>query len=432
MDFSDGRVRWRQSRGKTLRIAVCGDTCPAFHGEAEILAGKSPEILAELLPVLEDADLRIAQWEVVLTRGGTPILKDGPNLKADPGCTAFLKAGRFDAALLANNHTGDFGEEGVLSTLAALRRAGIPSAGAGQNAAAAGKILRLVRNGFRVSIVNFCEQEFGCAYGDHAGSNAMDELAIEREIAAEKRRTDILLVVSHGGNEHNPVPSPRLMQRSRAFAEAGASAVVNIHQHCPQGIEVHGNVPIVYSPGNFFFPHDPADFDPANFWWSGYLPVLTFDRRGACALEVTPYAQEKEPWRLRVLTGAQRQWYLDYLTRISAEMLENGGRWFDRWCAYNFAMPLEWFDHMKTARLLADPEDAEALRLLPGPRHMFTCQSHCELVRRLMLLIERREIAALRRELPLLQELRTARFAELPPASNANQCLRMCSMISSR
>ena len=65
MDFSDGRVRWRQSRGRTCRIAVCGDICPAYHGEAEILAGKSPEILAELLPVLENADLRIAQWEVV-------------------------------------------------------------------------------------------------------------------------------------------------------------------------------------------------------------------------------------------------------------------------------------------------------------------------------------------------------------------------------
>jgi len=117
MDLTSGMYAWRKGAGKQFKIAVAGDICPSWGGEADLVAGRSGEILADIQPVLDAADLRIAQWEVVLTRSNDPILKCGPNLKADPACADFLKKGRFDVALMANNHTGDFGEKGVLSTL---------------------------------------------------------------------------------------------------------------------------------------------------------------------------------------------------------------------------------------------------------------------------------------------------------------------------
>lgn len=98
----------------------------------------------------------------------------------------------------------------------------------------------------------------------------MDEMADLLQIRSERRENDVVLVVVHGGNEYNPIPSPRMRKLYSAFARAGASAVVNIHTHCPQGIELVENVPIVYCPGNFFFPSvSGAPFDPHQFWWSG-------------------------------------------------------------------------------------------------------------------------------------------------------------------
>ena len=412
MDLTSGMYAWRKGAGKKFKIAVAGDICPAWDGEKDLVAGRSGEILAGIRSALDAADLRIAQWEVVLTRSNDPILKCGPNLKADPACADFLKKGRFDVALMANNHTGDFGEKGVLSTLEVLRKARVRTVGAGKDAADARKVLRLVRGGFRISILNFCEFEFGCAWEDHAGSNAMNELDNIAQVAAERKKADIVLVVTHGGNEYNPVPSPRVRQLCRAFASAGASAVMNIHTHCPQGIEVFDGVPIVYCPGNFFFP-EPADkFDASSFWWSGYLPTFTFDGKGACAVEVTPYVFEPGPWRVRALTGKQRAWYLAYLTELCGELETRADHWYDVWCALRYTMPFMWIEKLEMARFKRDPEDAKALQNLPAPRHMYTCQAHCELSRRIMLLLERKRIKALQKDIPKLEKLRKADFAK--------------------
>ena len=46
---------------------------------------------------------------------------------------------------------------------------------------------------------------------------------------------------------------------------------------------------------------------------------------------------------------------------------------------------------------------------------MLTCQAHCELTRNIFLLLEQKKIEALKKEIPYLTELRTARFAEKQP-----------------
>ena len=412
MVWNDNVLSWRKGGNKKFRIAVAGDVCPACAGSEEILTGNTGNILKSIQPVLDRADLRVAQWEVVLTNEDTPILKCGPNLKCDPACVDFLKKGNFEVALLANNHTGDYGENGVLSTLDVLKKNKIRTVGAGKDAASAGKVLRMSKNGFKISIFNFCEYEFGCAWGDHAGANPTDPLLHIQQVRDEKYKADIILVVMHGGNEYNPIPSPRVKQLCRAFAEAGASAVMNIHTHCPQGIEVVKGVPIVYCPGNFYFPYPAVEYTLSHFWWSGYLPVFEFDRSGACSVEVTPYMMEPDPWRVTALTGKSRQWYLDYIQKISAEMQENGDHWYDVWCARQYAMPLDLFANMDSAAFTGDPEDAGALSKLPRPRNMLTCQAHYELARRVALLLERKAIGDLQKEIPALEELRTARFAE--------------------
>ena len=75
-------------------------------------------------------------------------------------------------------------------------------------------------------------------------------------------------------------------------------------------------------------------------------------------------------------------------------------------------MPLDLFANMDSAAFTSDPEDAGALSKLPRPRNMLTCQAHYELARRVALLLERKAIGDLQKEIPALEELRTARFAE--------------------
>ena len=406
-----GTYRWRESSANSISVAITGDICPHKSAEAPILEGKSAEMLQGIQPALDKADIRIAQWETVISDKPNPILKCGPNLIVKPGCEAFLTAARIDVALLANNHTADHGPESEMETIKYLNAAGIKTVGAGATEESARQPLHIAKDGFAISILNFCETEFGTSWEDHPGTNAMDDFENILQIAEEKKKYDIVIVIIHGGNEYNPIPSPRMKKLYRAFARAGASAVMNIHTHCPQGIEVVDGVPIIYCPGNFFFS-DMGTYDPKNFWWSGYLPRITFDAKGAHEIEITPYTFKPEPWRIEALEGAQRQWYLDYVDKISALLKTEGDHWYDVWCAYRVTTPLSWMKNYPIIGLLDNLEDPEALKKLPALRHMMTCQSHNDLTRRIFLLLERGRIKELQKEIPALTELRTARFSE--------------------
>lgn len=376
LDFSSLELWNKPVRGKTFSVAVAGDFCPKAPAVAEFLKqGGAPSILKPIRKALDRATFRLLQFETVLTEADTPIDKSGPNLKAPHEAADFAVAGNFDAALLANNHTGDFGEAPLLETIAELRKRRIATVGAGRDLKDAAKTLFLDRDGFRLAVINACEHEFGWAWRGHAGSNAIDLEDIGRKIAAAKRRSDAVLVVLHGGNEYNPHPSPGLIRRLRTVADMGADAVQNIHPHCLQGVEIYRGVPLVYSPGNFYFPYPEMK---GAMWYAGYVPEFVFSRRGACALKITPYVFSNE--EIRPLTGARIRKFLQYMKRISAVIPdpEETEAFFEAWAS--FVGP-RLSANMHTGAIV-EPEklDRETRRTLLHFRNLFCCEAHNELM----------------------------------------------------
>ena len=114
---NNGKFQIRPAIGSQVKIAIAGDVCPHRSAEEYLLAGNAGKLLAGIQGALDDADLRIVQWETVISDTPDPITKCGPNLLVKPGCEAFLTAGKFDIALMANNHTGDHAGAGVVSTM---------------------------------------------------------------------------------------------------------------------------------------------------------------------------------------------------------------------------------------------------------------------------------------------------------------------------
>lgn len=76
--------------------------------------------------------------------------------------------------------------------------------------------------------------------------------AAERHRSGQKTRR-LVIVIHHGGNEHQPLPSPHNRARYQDVIDMGADALIGMHPHCPQGWEIYQGKPIVYSTGNFMF-----------------------------------------------------------------------------------------------------------------------------------------------------------------------------------
>lgn len=392
-----------------FRIAVGGDICPGPYGSELARRGRAAEIFAPLAPFLDDADLRILQFESPLPAALAPIPKTGPNIASTPETADILKD-RFDVALLANNHIGDHGPQGVLDTIRELHARGIATVGAGANRAEAEAPLRIEVAGHPISILNYAEFEFGIADEDSPGAAPQRPLADIRTIAAEAKAKRTVVVVLHGGHEQYPFPSPRLRDLCRAFADAGASLVVNCHEHCPQGVEWHGGVPIVYCPGNLWFPpNDPASPEKRPPLWNfGYIAKVSFDDDGPFAIELLPYKAGNN--EVRPLEGSLREAFLGYVRRLSETITDTMQlqAFFDAWCVES-GRP--YFEGSSAA--LQDRPPSDTTRFLPM-RNLFTCESHHDLVRRFLRISAEGRVetaSCLRSEISALQN---PRFALIP------------------
>ena len=266
---------------------------------------------------------------------------------------------------------------------------GILTAGAGRNPAEAAKPLIIEKNGVKLAILNFCENEFGGARKDTPGANTLDLLVNIEQIKAAKQLADTVLVAVHGGHENYPYPSPRMVKTYRAFAEAGADAVWNCHTHCPGGYELWKGVPIIYSPGNFYFPPRPTSIP---VWKYGYITEFLFDENGVYGYELTPYGFDLDrifPVEQPYLTPAD-QYLVDLCKPLKdPELLQS---LFDSWTAKSGVSYMGMVNNTGSETYPPDWSDPAVIEKWIGVRNLFTCESHADLLRNLGFMIEERRV----------------------------------------
>lgn len=83
-----------------------------------------------------------------------------------------------DIVSLANNHTYDYGEIGLLDTMSYLNEAGIPYVGAGKNIDEASKIVYYVVNGRKVAIISATQIERTTRYTKAATEEEPESLSV--------------------------------------------------------------------------------------------------------------------------------------------------------------------------------------------------------------------------------------------------------------
>lgn len=383
---------------EAFSIAITGDLCPQMRGQELVRDGEEGVILEKISPFLADADLRIVQWETTLTDNPNPIPKSGAILNCAPATARLAVAGGFELALLANNHIGDHGPDVALETIEHLHAAGVRTVGAGRNLAEANAPAIFEINGRSLAVLNYAENEFGAASATQAGFAPLSTLRNLKAIGAAREQYDFVVVALHGGHEYTPYPSPRMQELFRAYAEAGAHVVFNCHTHCPEGIEFHKGTPIIYSPGNLYFPWPNRD----KMWWTGYLPKFHFDAKGCHTVEVLPYTFTPE--QILPFTEPGFTEFARYFEKL-CEPLGDPKRMqalFETWSSHSAegylkyiisSIPADWIDRLGTA---------EVMPSLLSLRNQFTCESHADMSNCYLRLIEEGRLSKAKEGLPEL------------------------------
>ena len=183
-----------------------------------------------------------------------------------------LSAVPFSLVCLANNHSMDYGEQGLQGTLRLLRASGLSSAGVVMAAAETLNPFVVEVCETSIAVLNISEGEEGLSRDGKTGVAGFNVPDIKQQLSALRRQYDIVIVIAHAGREFIPFPPPYIQSAYRGLIDAGADAVIAHHPHVAQGVEIYQGKAIAYSLGNFVFERG------REFFWSrlGYMLRMRF------------------------------------------------------------------------------------------------------------------------------------------------------------
>ncbi len=296
-----------------IKILFAGDYCVRFKGIDYLYEEKMNEVAAPIKAVTEKHDFSVVNVETVFTDNPTPVKKSGPALSSPTKALELLGKMGFSIGAFANNHTMDQGAETAFKSRDAVKNLGMMCVGMGKNLDEANEPCRIEKDGKKISIFNFAENEFVAATPVSAGFAPFDPVTNMQLVKEEKKNADYVFAYLHAGSEHCPFPKEILKKYCHALIENGADGVIISHPHCPLGIEYHMDKPIVYSLGNFYMPKRSEVVD---IWGTGYMASIEI-ADGTVSVTPIPYEFGVDGSFFKLLDGEEKAKYLEYIDELS-------------------------------------------------------------------------------------------------------------------
>jgi hypothetical protein len=289
IDWKSGEVIYHPDDaggGKEWNIVITGDWAPMYLPEKEMIERPS-EIYGDLLPLLRGAELGIVNLEGVFLQGnGNGIIKDGIPISFQDEYVKSLTSASLNLACLANNHTMDFGIDGLKRTMSVLSRNNISSIGSSLTQEEMFKPFYFEREGYRLGIINVSEGEEGKANSSGIGVAPINLLALKERLEKLKTEVDFIVLIVHAGREYLRTPPPYIQEIYHQLVDFGANLIVGHHPHVYQGIEIYKNSPIFYSLGNFLFYYESL----SQYQQLGFFLRCSFRDSQIFRIQVIPYS----------------------------------------------------------------------------------------------------------------------------------------------
>ena len=321
-----------------ITLALVGDVMLG-RGVNEVLRTtlRPEQLWGDVLPLLGSADLRIINLECAITDYKQPWTRTPKvfHFRADPSTIEVLRTARVDACSLANNHTLDFEEQGLLDTLEHLEAAGIPYAGAGRDRDEATQPTLLeVHPDHTVAVLAFTDNEPPFAAGpNRLGTNYLP-VSLEPEVLgrveaaiANVREAGAKTIIfsNHWGPNMVQRPNDRFRRFARAVIDRGADIYYGHSAHIFQGVEIYRGKPILYDTGDFIDDY-AVDEKLRNDW--SFLFKVTLEGDEVRRLELFPVTLPYA--RVETAAGAEKESIMDRMEYLSYEMGTEFARREDR------------------------------------------------------------------------------------------------------
>jgi poly-gamma-glutamate capsule biosynthesis protein CapA/YwtB (metallophosphatase superfamily) len=214
-------------------------------------------IFENVKSILETPDVLTANQESML--GGVNIgvssypMFNSPHEVAD----ALVHSG-VDIVSIANNHTLDKGERGILSATDYLNSIGLPHVGSFLNQEDRQKLRIIHKNGIKLAFLSYTYGTNGIPIPDGKDFlvNLINRDLMSDEIGRAKTEADVVIMSIHWGNEYQRIPTNEQKDLANFLANEGVDIIFGSHPHVLQPMEWIDTGDgrktfVIYSLGNF-------------------------------------------------------------------------------------------------------------------------------------------------------------------------------------
>jgi hypothetical protein len=265
--FAGGDILLDRGVHRTLVVEAKGPDFPFDGGTAEITSRYCCSSFGWELPrtkrtgnagafrdLIEGADLAIANFENPAPNRPRWHTR-GTVFNADPTLIEGLANAGIDYVSLANNHIRDAGAQGILQTIANIRKHDIEVSGAGKDLAEARRPAMLEAGGQTVAVLAYdAIAGYYHATAERTGSAPLTASIVRADVrSARAAGADLVIVFPHWGTEYRSKPFAAQQRLARLIIDSGADMVIGNHAHWAAAMEVYEGKPIWYALGNFVF-----------------------------------------------------------------------------------------------------------------------------------------------------------------------------------
>jgi poly-gamma-glutamate capsule biosynthesis protein CapA/YwtB (metallophosphatase superfamily) len=222
--------------------------------DAVLRSGDNP--FASVAPILRAADVAVVNLETTIGTAGAPLQK-AYVFRARPELLTRLVEAGVDVVSTANNHSSDYGRDGLTETLRQIDAAGLQQMGTGVDAALAYAPAVLDVRGTKVAFVGIARvgppPGFQAKADRSGATDGHDEAATWAAVRSARAVAAIVVVFVHWGVELSPCPESDEQRLATQMLDAGATAVIGAHPHVLQGVVATPGKLVAYSLGNLAF-----------------------------------------------------------------------------------------------------------------------------------------------------------------------------------
>jgi len=209
-------------------------------------------------PLIQDYDLKYYNQETII--GGKNLgVSHYPRFNSPDEIGENLVDIGFNLVSLANNHTLDKGEEGILYSVNFWKNQNVVASGQSDSFEDRNNIKIYEQNDIKYAFIAYTDMTNGLTvpYGKDYLVNVYSDEQAKIDIESVRDKVDVVIVSMHWGEEYTHEPTYSEKREAQYLASLGVDLIIGSHPHVIQPVDFIEDTLVIYSLGNFVSGQSP-------------------------------------------------------------------------------------------------------------------------------------------------------------------------------